>query len=334
MNVDLNSGKYIFSLIAIALIVVFVANFYIMSLNDSNKFFLGVDALNHIQNYVNQEQDYQPLTIGMLSVLVSPNNTKTFYFLHVFLLFVVIPFLLFKISKHWLSVVIYYSSYFVFLSDNNATLPQTVIVIGLLAMFLVKNNFVRLGIVLFSFGFHSWGWVLLLAWFFILNFKDKENLPLAYFLLPCATPKTGLTFYHAGLKEKLNLPLINLDPATVINLFSRVLFLPLWYFTFKGLFQKENRPWLFLSLLILAAGIFAGIGGNLRILSMLVFPFAIGLTHYYKYCSTFERKVIIFLVVVQFLANLVSWVERKNILYCDLIVNNHLDFSNKTLNGN
>ncbi len=318
-------------IIAIAvfvLFVVFVSNFYVMQTNNSQKFFIGIDGANHISTVINQKQNYQPLAIWVMSGLINPNKPEFFYFIHVLLLFVVVPFLLFKASNHFLAPLIYYSSYFVWLSDNNGTLPQTIIVIFLLGMFLTKNNYIRIGLVILSFGIHSFAWWLLLAWLFFLNFKEISNK--FFFLVPCAIPKTGFSFHIPELKQKTGLPLLQPTFATITNLFTRILFLPLWYFTFKGLLAKNNREWLFLALFLIVAGFVSGFGGNLRVLSLLVFPFAIGLTHYYKNSSKFAKKVILLFILVQFVGNFVSWLERKNILYCDLVLKNALDYNDKT----
>ena len=318
----------VISFCALMVVLVFASNQYIMVLNQENKYFLGVDAVNHISTIINQTQNYQPLSIAVLSLLINPNRPEFFYFIHVFLLFVVIPLLLFRVSKHFFAPIVYFSSYFVWLSDNNATLPQTVVVVFLLAMFLVKNNYLRLVIVFLSFGIHFYAWVFLLAWFFILNFKEVSNR--FWLLIPCATPKTALSFVAPELKQKVSAPFVQATNGTLLNLFSRIAFLPLWLFMLQGLFAKENREWLLLGVFILAAGIFSGIGGNLRILSLFVFPFAIGVTHSFKNASPMVQKVIILFVAMQFLGNFVSWIERKNILFCDLIVHNYNGFADKT----
>ncbi len=163
--------------LAIAVLVlgfVFLTNIYIMQVNEDTRFFIGIDGLNHVSSVITQQQDYSPVSISFMSFLIDPNRPVFFYFIHALLLFVVIPLMLFKASSHWLAPLFYYSSYFVWLSDNNGTLPQTLIVFLLLAMFLVKNNYVRVGIVVLSFGVHSFGWVLLVVWLFCLNFKGVE----------------------------------------------------------------------------------------------------------------------------------------------------------------
>ncbi len=319
------------SFCALMVVLVFASNQYVMVLNDQSKYFLGIDAVNHITTITNKTQNYQPLSIAVLSLLINPNRPEFFYFIHVFLLFVVIPLLLFRVSKHFFAPIVYFSSYFVWLSDNNATLPQTIVVVFLLAMFLVKNNYLRLVIVFLSFGVHFYAWVFLLGWFFILNFKEVSNR--FWFLIPCATPKTALSFVKPELKEKVAIPLVQATNANVLNLLTRIAFLPLWIFMLQGLWAKENREWLILGIFILGAGIFSGIGGNLRILSLFVFPFAIGVTHSFKNSNPFLQKMIIFFVVIQFVGNFVSWVERKNILFCDLIVNNYGGFADKTFGG-
>lgn len=324
-----------FILISIILLLVFVSNFFIIKLNSSNKFFLGIDALNHIDSLKNYKQNYAPLTLLFFHAFINPNNTQTFYFMHVFFLFLAIPFLVWlQNNKSFFSILVYYSSYFVWMSDNNGSLPQTIIILFFLLMSLTKNNFYRLLLVFIGFGLHFSGWIFLVAWFLIQNLHEKPGI---LFLGVCEKPLSAGVWKFTVLKEKVVTGISSIDFSTISNLFSRILFLPLWYFALKGLFSKKNRPHLLILGFILLTGIFYGFGDspevqalvNIRILVLAIFPIIAGLNTSWEKASKNTRLLILLSVLAQFLFNFVSWIERKNILYCDLVVNDAINYKSK-----
>lgn len=290
-----------------------------MAYNQKQNFFIGSDGNAHIRFF--QTQEYQPLTTIFVSIFVNEIKPQAFYFLHSFILFLLIPFLFYTITKHALSIPIYFSSYFVWISDNLGTLPQTLIVVLLLVLMLRKNNLERVLIIILSLGIHNIGFILLLAWFFIDNFFESKFfcvLPTTFSLSNTFSITNQNIFKKTLIQGKFELNLVNsyITWSHVLNLFSRIFLLPLWFFSIKTLIKIEYRKYLFLLIFILLAGFFSDQVNPLRILSLSIFPLGIGLVENYKTMTKKSKLATKIFLAIGILFNFYSWIILKNYNYC------------------
>lgn len=310
--------KVLLCLLAIT-VLVFAANIAMQKINSSPGLFLGIDAQSYINN-LEGDKIYQPLTIAIISLIVTPVRPEFYYFLQSFLLFIILPFLFYKTTKHWLAVPIYFSSYFVFLADIGGMFAQGLILAILLGMFLAKNNLLRIGLLVASLGIHSSGFILVFAWLMILSFKDAKSFLCT---IPISAPtiqsfpelKTPVGLFPSKDHwENILNPAITY--ADVLNLFSRIWFLPLWFFSLQGLLKQKE--WLALLGVILLAGVTGLTSNPLRVLTIAFIPLGVGLVEWFKVQNYYNKRLALILLGIGLLINLWTWVERKNFHYCML----------------
>lgn len=316
--------KQLIVLLVLLIGSVFIINFSLMGLNHRGNFFIGSDGGNYV-SFI-ETNTYQPLTTALLSFLVNPLKPQYFYFFHLILLFLLIPLLFFRLTNHWLSIPIYFSSYFVWASDNLGTIAQTLIVVLLLVMMLRKSTFERIIIIILGLGVHSLGFILLLAWFFIDSFFEKKM-----FLSACALPTTFSTkqflpnqnIFQKQVVTRIQDTELNFVNSYVtwshaLNLFSRVFLLPLWFFSLKELLKSGNAKYFYLLAFIVLAGFFSDQVNPLRILSLAIFPLGIGLIESYKTMESGTKKLVWLFLLCGIVLNVYSWIILKNYNYCIL----------------
>ena len=133
----------------------------------------------HFESHLNMALDnsVDPGYAPLLRIISGPFAvSESYYFFFVlFILALVLPLLVTKISGNWLGAVFYFSISFWFWFGLDGHLAQALAFVFVLLLFSVKNNWLRLGIVLIGSLAHSTAGILMLASFlFVLLNENKD----------------------------------------------------------------------------------------------------------------------------------------------------------------
>lgn len=251
-----------------------------------------------------EQKDFKP-AIPVKIIEFFGLDGQTFFFFHAIMVFLVVPLLFFRLNNSLFTVIFYFSSQFVWLSDVTGSFAQSFIAVFFLLLVKENNVLKKILFVLLGLGVHFYGFFFLLAVFFIQVFqKNFDSLERAFF---CTIPLTST--FSIPIKEKI---VFALTFSQLLSLFSRILFLPLWFFVFrpKNVFFKR------LAIFLLVTGFFLETSNNLRILSFLVFPFGILLNDFYKTCSPNKKKIVWVSIALMFLFNFFTWLNWIFLNYC------------------
>ncbi len=233
-------------------------------------------------------------------------------FLMVLLVFVT-PMIIFLITKHWFSVWLYFSAtQYVYLIQAGGAYPQALAGIFLLLFFLVKNNWLRAGILVLAILSHSQAFLLLLSiWFVLLffeNFKSYTN-----FLPACsglfgkqAVDPIGQQI-EIGLPSKLSGPvMVNLKD--IANFFVRTFPLPFLLAAFWQLKKERDYALILISLVIVYYGIAMGQARIFLVIPLILLP---SLTRFYLSLDGWWKKGFIALSIITFAINFGTWLLYK-----------------------
>lgn len=186
-------------------------------------------------------------------------NQKAFYFFSLFILCFVVPLVLWFVVRDWVSVLLYFSSGFVYYGEGGA-MPH-VLVCCLLFVFWFAPKFVsskkvllfRLLLVLLAVLTHSWGgFLLIVAWVFLL-FEEKGLGFFGYLFSPFSNFVFLFYFWYRWLVFDFNVLLLWFC-FEGLRVFDRICF---WFLVFLfGLGFFVPRLWFCLVLFLCVGGVF------------------------------------------------------------------------------
>lgn len=262
--------------------------------------------LSYAQDPLGQDQ-YAPFFPVFSSAF--SKNMRTFYRFSVLLLGLLLPLLLFFLTKRWESAFFYFASTeFFWLMSYSGFIPQALTIAYVLGLLLTKNWYARLGLVFLALLTHNFGFLfVLISLLIIAFFEKKQGIMIAGAVAACppcnCSPVLGekASFF----KDKILGDLLPLSLDQVIDFFTKGMPLPLMFLSVKQLWKEKN----FAVLSIIAFTFTAGmiwVYGDRVIFSTLPF-LVIGLTNYYVSTNKKMRLVIVGICLITLCFNLYSF---------------------------
>lgn len=155
------------------------AFFGINTFNELGKVNNTQDFLFHFQELKTPGKDYLPLYHFSFSFF--PLNELQFYLINLFLVCFILPFLLYKITKTWLSGLLLFALDLPFIIIHGATYPHLFVLIFFLIYLLNRNIIAFLSMAFLSALTHNEGLILFAAVFlaetinYLIHFEFKQN---------------------------------------------------------------------------------------------------------------------------------------------------------------
>ncbi len=294
----------------IALMLCLVVVIFFIIFVKPSEFTIRGDAEFHFQKTIGNTE-YRPVEQGVYAslfhILARPlvYNYDSFKFVMLILLAILTPMALFFISKKWQTVLVYFagSHYFWYMWKSPSQATALLLFLGL---FLTKNIYLRILIVVLSIGAHSHGFILTsITLLVLLFFEHKEKFH--YFWPACSTifgknrPDEFLDIYIAGSVE------FGLKVGVIGNLFGKLLPLPIMWLGLKQVWIEKRWDVLFLTLL----GFFAVVIKSERtiyIIPLLLIPY-VGI--YISLATKKFRYLFYFCSIFFLLFNILTWINEK-----------------------
>jgi hypothetical protein len=275
--------------------------------NASNQFNLSKDFLFHYgkTSSVPFIDEGHPLSsyygYPYLSHLIATPfsfRLESFYIFNLLVMGLVLPFLLFKLTNHPITVFFYFTTTSLFYElEFSGLLPETFSFVLLLTLFLTKNNYLRAGILFLALITHMHGvWLILIAWGLILASENKN-----YFLacVPLFQSKAGI-FYATFIDRGASLSKL---------LFFSVKGFPFPFIVFSVKQLVKEKKYVYLSLA--GIGFVASLFVNDRTLHLTELFLLVGLTFYYAQSSWKMKASIIAMSFLVFTLELLQWYRMK-----------------------
>lgn len=276
-------------------------------------FHLAKAAENCVEKY---EEDRCNAYFPLLHFLGKPFSYSPIAFSHFLMILIlfITPILLFFSTKHWMTIWLYFAAtQYVYAIQAGGAYPQALAGIFVIIFFLIKNNWIKAGILPIAILAHSQAFVLLLLiWTVQLLFENQKNLknmfpacsalfgrqevdPISNRIGIQAINKNGLQFFWLELKD-------------VANFFVRVFPFPFLLMAFYQLWKEKDWVPLVVSIIIFYYGFANASPRMLWTIPLILLP---SLTRFYMALEGKWKYAFLILSLITFLFNFGTWMAYK-----------------------
>lgn len=278
---------------------------------------------NDITSLGRNTQEYAPLYSWLSSFFIY--KEIVFKFFGLLMLGLIIPMLVFKLSKDWFSVLLYFTTTSFFYFFEQGIYAQPLAMVLMLIVIIYKNNFIRILVLFLSLFAHSLGFQLVLLALFFMLLHETGWIELAFkkfknVLLGCSgwfpiqdgveTRPNGFLDAHLFSEQSNNFSM-SLRVSFLLKLIIEVFPLPYLYFATKQVLKNKDYGLFGIALASLLIGSFM----DYRVFFVIPLVLLPALADFYRTLTGLHQKGFLILMTFTGLLNFIIWVRFKTLCF-------------------